>query len=262
MKQQSSLSQMLIPSNFSNKLSSIHAKRFKSNSILFITIIIILGRNNDSIHLRVLSHRFDARGIEVVSVHGPNAHANLRRDGGERKRTDAGHDVDELVAALQCLRHEADVLVGQARIPVDLVIRDVEDDAVLLDDGVVVGVAGEELKWELAELGGDGLGLVDDGADGVLGGAVEDDAGDELLVGGMLLGDEVEVDDVADLLEARGDDDAIGKEAREDLGGGVVGVGKVDVNASKGKEGIKRRKTGRSGSSGSINVIIFIVLVV
>lgn len=220
---------MFISSDFRNELSSIHAICFENN--------ILLVAGNDLVEFSVLAHRLHRRGVEVVGEDGLEAHGQRRARGGDREGANARHDVEQLIARLHRLRDQADMLVREAGVPVDLIVGDEEGDAVLLHCRVVVRVARQKLEGQLAELGGDGLGLVDDRADRVLGRAVEDDAGDEVLVR-ALLGGEIEVDDVADLLEAGRHNDAGRQEAREDLGRGVIGVGEMHIDAGENKEGI------------------------
>lgn len=128
-----------------------------------------------------------ALGVHIIRV---DEHALLPRGDGERPdaRHDVAHDLPRLEAA-----HEARVLGLELRVPVDLCVVEGEDAVVLLDLDVEVVGAVEDLVAEGAELGlgADVVDLVDDGLEA--GDFVEDDVGDDLFVGEVLVS-QVEVD--------------------------------------------------------------------
>ena len=80
----------------------------------------------------------------------------------------------------------------EAAVPVDFGVVEAEATVLLVELDVQIGVAGEELvaKSAVGGLIADHVGFVDDGADG--GVFVEEDGGDEVFVGEVLLA-EVEV---------------------------------------------------------------------
>lgn len=145
----------------------------------------------------VFFETFIGGGVEVVCPDD-----DFLFGSGDGEGADTGHDISDGFARFE----EVDkplVFVFESSIPVDLGEVEVKDAARPVHDDFGTGGPGEKFHRKCTKIGpgADVLNLVDDSSD--IGGLVEDDGGEKMLVRKVFVG-EVEVGDAAGYGEGMG----------------------------------------------------------